>query len=747
MNGIIFEKLEITSFGCIKNTSIELNKGINIFEAENGVGKSTLAAFIKFVFYGFAGIKLRTSFGNERDMYIPWGENTAEGTVYIDSPKGKFSIKRSFTIPAKNTVVIYDSLTGKKVLDGIEPGKYFFGISEETFTKTSFFYSLVKNKNGDETLANQLQNLVFSADEQVSYDKAAKKLNDAARELINNQKHGLIANKQDELERVDSELLIATETNDALFKALKELRDAEAISASKEEHLRTIEIEKDNIDRYDAKCKLDEINSLKENVDIASKDYESSKEDFVAKEIPTKEYVDLLLADNEVMLKKRELSDAKKEEAINYINELKDYKNTNPFLKSEKPLKKIVGRYKAKNFFAVFSLTLLIIASLCFGAVMYLFYEMGNNVSPIISWSVIGVIVLALIILIISLFAKRSYLRKLGFNNKYEFKKALNEFEKVLEKVESLDKMVKEIYSETSSLDTEVNELSESIYNRICKYVEIQNDYNSFNRGINKLVEMCVSANSKYSELKNKMDLYQYQLDHNDIAFLEKYSEGAVIPERTKENVERDILFTKKSIEVLRDKEKEIEKQIAVLKVKPHNPSELSGKRDALQNELKKLWDTRKAYVMALEFLEKSGTYMRSTISPKLTEYATEYFCEATSFNYSSLKMDTSLNMYFDTDSATKSVDYLSDGTKDTAYLCLRLSLLKLIYKNGNPPLVLDDAFCHLDEKRLEAMMNILVSEADKGTQVFIFTCRKNEREFLENRNIEYKRISLNKND
>ena len=167
-------------------------------------------------------------------MYIPWGETTADGTIVINTSKGIFAVSRSFTAPAKNIVSIVDTLTGKKVLDGIEPGKYFFGISEETFVKTSFFYSLVKNKNGDETLANQLQNLVFSADEKVSYDKAAKKLNDAARELINNQKHGLIADKQYEFERVDSELLIATETNDALFKAMKELRDAEHVTRSKE---------------------------------------------------------------------------------------------------------------------------------------------------------------------------------------------------------------------------------------------------------------------------------------------------------------------------------------------------------------------------------------------------------------------------------------------------------------------------------------------------------------------------------
>ena len=134
---------------------------------------------------------------------------------------------------------------------------------------------------------------------------------------------------------------------------------------------------------------------------------------------------------------------------------------------------------------------------------------------------------------------------------------------------------------------------------------------------------------------------------------------------------------------------------------------------------------------------------MRSTISPKLTEYATEYFCEATSYNYPSLKIDTALNMYFDTESTTKSADYLSDGTKDTAYLCLRLALLKLIYKNGNPPLVLDDAFCHLDEKRVEAMMKILSSECENGTQIILFTCRSNEKQYLINNGIKFKEITL----
>ena len=544
MNGIVFEKIQIRSFGCIKNKTIELSRGINVFEAENGIGKSTLAAFIKFVFYGFAGIKLRTSYGNERDMYLPWGESTAEGTIVIDTPKGTFNVTRSFTAPSKNNVTIIDALTGKKVLDGVEPGKYFFGITEETFVKTAFFYSLVKSKNGDETLANQLQNLVFSADEQVSYEKAAKKLNDAARELINNQNHGLIADKQYELERIDSELLLATETNDALFKAMKDLRDAESVTRTKEEYLTKIEFEKENIDRYEAKRKLSEINSLKETVDNASKEYEVTKDDFVSKEIPSKDFVDALLSDNETLLNKTELAESRKEEAAELLSKIEAERSSNPFLKSGKPLKKIVKSYKAKNFFVGFSLALLIVSCLCFAGITYLFYELGNKVNTYLTWGVICVIVLSILMLIIAMVTKRSFLSKLGFNNRFDFKKAVNEFEDIQAKVDELEKDAKILGYESSDLENEAKILSESIYEMISKYFETPKDASNYKRGINKLVEMCVSANSKYSELKNKIDLYQYQLEHNDIEYLEKYSEGSVKPERTKETVERDIDFT-----------------------------------------------------------------------------------------------------------------------------------------------------------------------------------------------------------
>ena len=51
------EKIEITAFGKLKNVVITPTGGINMLNLPNESGKSTLAAFIKYVFYGFTGTK------------------------------------------------------------------------------------------------------------------------------------------------------------------------------------------------------------------------------------------------------------------------------------------------------------------------------------------------------------------------------------------------------------------------------------------------------------------------------------------------------------------------------------------------------------------------------------------------------------------------------------------------------------------------------------------------------------------
>ena len=62
----------IENFGKLHDLTYEFSSKVNVINAENGYGKSTLAAFIKVMFYGFDNEKKRDVFENERKRYSPW---------------------------------------------------------------------------------------------------------------------------------------------------------------------------------------------------------------------------------------------------------------------------------------------------------------------------------------------------------------------------------------------------------------------------------------------------------------------------------------------------------------------------------------------------------------------------------------------------------------------------------------------------------------------------------------------------
>ena len=62
----------IDGFGKLNNMEVQFEDGINTFVQDNGWGKSTLAAFIRVMLYGFDGETKRNDIENERKRYRPW---------------------------------------------------------------------------------------------------------------------------------------------------------------------------------------------------------------------------------------------------------------------------------------------------------------------------------------------------------------------------------------------------------------------------------------------------------------------------------------------------------------------------------------------------------------------------------------------------------------------------------------------------------------------------------------------------
>jgi uncharacterized protein YhaN len=73
-----------------------------------------------------------------------------------------------------------------------------------------------------------------------------------------------------------------------------------------------------------------------------------------------------------------------------------------------------------------------------------------------------------------------------------------------------------------------------------------------------------------------------------------------------------------------------------------------------------------------------------------------------------------------------RAVDFLSGGTRDLAYISVRMALIDMLYTE-KPPIVLDESFANQDNQRARSMMRACAHLALSGYQSFIFTCRQRE--------------------
>ena len=90
--------LFIENFGKLHRYALDFSEGQNTVCEENGWGKSTLAAFIKAMFYGLPRSRVQSLDDNERKKYEPWQGGTYGGNLVFECARGKFRAERSFGV-------------------------------------------------------------------------------------------------------------------------------------------------------------------------------------------------------------------------------------------------------------------------------------------------------------------------------------------------------------------------------------------------------------------------------------------------------------------------------------------------------------------------------------------------------------------------------------------------------------------------------------------------------------------------
>jgi uncharacterized protein YhaN len=171
----------------------------------------------------------------------------------------------------------------------------------------------------------------------------------------------------------------------------------------------------------------------------------------------------------------------------------------------------------------------------------------------------------------------------------------------------------------------------------------------------------------------------------------------------------------------------DVENELMLLKSRVGDPSEYYSRIDAVASRRADMVEKHKAFFVALNAINGAMDNLRAEISPRLGEYATGLMEIMTDKKYTSFDVSDGLKLSFtDEDGQTKSIDFLSGGTRDMAYIAVRAALIDMLY-GEKPPVCFDESFAHQDNNRARAMMKAINRLADEGCQSFIFTCRGRE--------------------
>jgi len=274
-------KCHIDNFGKLSGLSIDFVDGINVIKQSNAWGKSTLAAFLKAMFYGLDAKKESKAFEKERVLYRPWQGGVFGGELDFEVDGKSYRISRSFGRTEKTDEFhLYDLTTNLECQDYSEQiGVEIFDLDSASFKRTIYIAQNDCVGGVSDRINAKLGNLAENTDDINNFESASRRLKDVLNQLTPDRVTGSIKKRKNYITRLTQEL----RAFESAQEGLEGIRRKEQVVSSQIEELMGIrqnyaqalvvaseESRKKELHmQYDALCKdVDEkeakVNALKE---------------------------------------------------------------------------------------------------------------------------------------------------------------------------------------------------------------------------------------------------------------------------------------------------------------------------------------------------------------------------------------------------------------------------------------------------------------------------------------------------
>ncbi|ETP71318.1 hypothetical protein UYO_2725 [Lachnospiraceae bacterium JC7] len=707
----------IENYGKLHDIDIDFSSGLNVFLRENGYGKSTLASFIRVMFYGLSGERKTQDVENDRKKYRPWQGGSFGGELVFSVGEGskQYRIERFFGEKKSQDIFrLYDAETNLESSDYTENiGEEILKIDERSFRRTVFIGQQELETGVTSQINAKIGNISEDQDDMNRYESVIADLKDEINSLSPNRRTGDIFKKRMELEIIRSELLEKTSLEKEFTGSAEKLHsegeeqrrlsrtieglNSRILELSQYQDLIKEKMSYDNLDQEIRNCERRLVEAQRRHFGAAfeemSPEVRSGEINRGLRELDERFRFGI---PNEKDLYGIEKRIAK----VQFLREkLSLMEQNHRSLGYDSGGASGVGT-------TVFSYILAVVL-LFFGG--YLILSDTHTFYGVVMAAVGAAIA---IIMTVSISA-----RGVSGGGSSKGRKYTQGMDEVSDEIERLCREIASFFrkyyprhdfSDVYDLDFEPfrgfgNDILR--YNRLCDIREFAEELTLKRKekaGFESTHDMEKLQNMKYpSEGEGSFEALSQRLNEQTQQFNE---------------INENIHGLKSHMKTVEDRLQRIYE-----------------KERQYESGLQELHEMEQRYnllVLVRDHLEKAhNNFTKEYLSPLMEAFKKYYriFINVSGMEEVPYRMDAGFNVNFISEGQTHSTQLLSAGFRNMVELARRMSFVDAMYETEKPFIVLDDPFVNLDEDKLDGAMKFL-DEVSKTYQVIYFTCHESRK-------------------
>ena len=685
-------RLHIENFGRLYNVDMEFAEGLNRICRENGWGKSTLAAFIKAMFYGLPYTTKRSLQENDRKHYLPWQGGAFGGSLEFQTEERAYRVERFFGAKDKDdTFELYDLQTGLDSLDYSERlGEELFGVDRAAYGRSSFLGQQDLMVSVNDSLGARLTHVEEDAGDMRNYERAVSSLEDKMKYFQKTGGRGQIGKLEEERRIVREELAGCRQQEDEMEEWNSVLSSRRALADdvrdSMENIMRTLRSVQE---QKQTEAKRAQYELLKRQAEEKQRELQQTAAALA-------EYTDTPPGEEELDRCRERIYqlDGRRQREEGADRQLKDAVSRQGDVEDAR------GELSSPGIWlVVLAVFLMVLGGFC----------MFRGIPA----AGIAVLIAGAVLLVLGCLKEQSCRSKMeelerrvqeSGQQVREADRALRDIQK---KQDMLEKKIGELLEVEKHADTaKMEQLWKEERRKSRAYRELKQRYEEQKKEVQRSRELWFCFGENFSE-EEKEQMKQSREALPDAETLEGKLEQEKARLKKLEKEQEDIRFRLKGLQEkaeqipkLKEREAWLSEQIA----------EAVREHDLLGQTVRYLKLAREQF---------SAHYLKD-----MKERLDHYLTEMGTGPEGGISLDVRLQMKVQEAGAYRSLESQSTGQQDLLCFAERLAVVDVLYKDEKPPLILDDPFTNLDTVRQRRAMEVL-RQLSEERQMICFTCHE----------------------